>query len=111
MTPSPPEVRLLVTSFAKEADATAAVRTLVLEKLAACGTIIHRARSIYIWQGKLEDAAEIVVWIKTSAPRAEAAATRLKEIHPYECPEILVLDAESLNPAYTAWIVENTKIL
>ena len=40
MTPSPPEVRLLVTSFAKEADATAAVRTLVLEKLAACGTTL-----------------------------------------------------------------------
>ncbi|HEY8900170.1 MAG TPA: divalent-cation tolerance protein CutA [Chthoniobacterales bacterium] len=109
MTPSPPEVRLLVTTFAKEADATSAVRMLIREKLAACGTLFHRARSIYIWDGKLEDTEEIVVWIKTSPTRTEAAAQRLREIHPYDCPEILTLDAQSLNPAYTSWVNENTK--
>ena len=103
----PPEVRILVTTFAREGDATTAVRTLVLERLAACGTLIHRARSIYVWEGKLADAEEIVVWIKTTAERAADAATRLREIHPYECPEILTLSPESLNPAYTAWIHES----
>jgi periplasmic divalent cation tolerance protein len=101
-------VNLLVTTFAKEEQAAEAVRTLVQEHFAACGTLLHRARSIYIWNGKPEDAEEIVVWIKTSSARAEAAATRLREIHPYDCPEILVLDAQSLNPAYTAWIKELT---
>ncbi len=106
--PQPPELTILVTTFAREADATAAVRTLVGEKLAACGTLIHQARSIYVWQGRIEDVAEIVVWIKTTPERAAAAATRLKEIHPYECPEILVLSAQSLNPAYSAWVSERT---
>ncbi len=104
-----PEFKILVTTFAKEADATTAVRTLVIEKLAACGTLLHRARSIYIWEGKIEDAEEIVVWIKTTAAQAPAAAARLRELHPYACPEILALDAASLNPAYSAWIMENTK--
>lgn len=103
----PPEVRVLVTTFAREGDATSAVRTLVLERLAACGTLIHRARSIYAWKGNLEDIEEIVVWIKTTADRAEAAAARLRELHPYECPEILAMAPECLNPAYAAWVAES----
>lgn len=103
----PPEVKILVTTFAREGDATSAVRTLVLEKLAACGTLIHRARSIYIWKDEIHDAEEIVVWIKTTPSKAEAAAARLREVHPYECPEILALDPQSLNPAYSAWIAKS----
>lgn len=103
----PPEIKILVTTFARESDATSAVRTLVLERLAACGTLIHRARSIYVWEGKPADAEEIVVWIKTTAERAAEAAERLREIHPYECPEILALAPASLNSAYTAWVAEN----
>jgi periplasmic divalent cation tolerance protein len=106
--PQPPELTILVTTFAGEANATAAVRTLVGEKLAACGTLFHQARSIYAWQDRIEDAAEILVWIKTTPERAAAAGARLKEIHPYECPEILVLPAQSLNPDYSAWVIEQT---
>jgi periplasmic divalent cation tolerance protein len=105
----PPEIKILVTTFAREGDATSAVRTLVLERLAACGTLIHRARSIYIWKDEIHDAEEIVVWIKTTAERAATAAARLKEIHPYECPEILTLVPESLNPAYAAWVAESVQ--
>lgn len=100
----PPEVTVLLTSFAREADATGTVRTLVNERLVACGTLLHRARSIYVWQGNITDTEEIIVLLKTSPDRAAAAAARLREIHPYECPEILTLDASSLNPAYTAWL-------
>lgn len=101
-------LKVLVTTFAKEADATTAVRTLVLERLAACGTLIHRARSIYVWQERIEDTEEIVVLIKTSPERSASAAARLRELHPYECPEVLALDAASLNPAYAAWIAAAT---
>lgn len=101
-------IQILVTTFAQESDATAAVRTLVLERLVACGTLLHRARSIYVWQDAVQDVEEIVVLLKTTSARAEAAAARLRDIHPYECPEVLVLDAASLNPAYTAWIAGST---
>lgn len=104
----PPEVSLLLTSFAREADATGAVRTLVNERLVACGTLLHQARSIYVWEEKIADTDEILVLLKTTPDRAEAAAARLREIHPYECPEILALDAASLNPAYAAWLAAST---
>jgi periplasmic divalent cation tolerance protein len=101
------EIRILVTTFAKEEHATDIVRTLVREQLVACGTLLRGARSIYVWQGNLEDAEEIVVIFKTTAEAAPSAAARLKELHPYEVPEILLYEAESLNPAYTKWVGDN----
>jgi periplasmic divalent cation tolerance protein len=101
------EIRILVTTFSKEEQATEVVRTLVREQLVACGTLLRGARSIYVWQGNLEDTEEIVVIFKTTATAAPAAAARLKELHPYEVPEILVLSAESTNAAYALWVAEN----
>jgi periplasmic divalent cation tolerance protein len=101
-------LRLLLTTFANEEQAAEAVRTLAREQLVACGTLLPRARSIYIWQGNLEDAEEIVVVLKTTPAAVDAAAARLKELHSYEVPEILVLSPESASPAYTRWVSENT---
>jgi len=97
-------IQILVTTFSKEEEAAEVVRTLVREQLAACGTLLRGARSIYVWQGNLEDSEEIVVILKTTAEAAPAAATRLKELHPYEVPEILILTPECANPAYAGWI-------
>lgn len=111
--PQPPEsgepaaVRCIVTTFAKEEEATEVVRTLVREQLVACGTLLRGARSIYIWKDNLEDSDEIVVIFKTTASAAPAATVRLEELHPYEVPEILVLTPESANAAYAQWIGKN----
>ncbi|MGH8048922.1 MAG: divalent-cation tolerance protein CutA [Chthoniobacterales bacterium] len=102
--PPQPELRVLVTTFSKEEEAAEIVRTLVRDQLVACGTLIRGARSIYVWQGNMEDSDEIVVIFKTTT--AEAAAARLKELHPYEVPEILVLTPESANAAYTRWVAD-----
>jgi len=102
-----PELKLLVTTFAKEEQATGVVRTLVRERLVACGTLLRGARSIYVWQDQLEDADEIVVLFKTTAAAVPKAAERLKELHPYECPEILVLSPECANAAYAQWVGDN----
>jgi periplasmic divalent cation tolerance protein len=98
------ESRLLVTTFAKEEQATEIVRTLVRERHVACGTLLRGARSIYIWQGRLEDVEEIVVHFKTTAAAAPGAAARLKELHPYDVPEILVLAPDCANAAYAQWV-------
>lgn len=102
--PSPPELRILVTTFAKEEQAAEIIRTLVRERLAACGTLIRNARSIYAWQEGLEDSEETVVLFKTTVDAAPAAARRLKELHPYEVPEILQLAAGCANAAYGRWV-------
>ncbi len=101
---SVPELRLIVTTFTKEADATGVIRTLLAEELIACGTLLHRARSIYLWKGEIEDAEEIVVLLKTGAAIARAAAARLKELHPYETPEVLTLAPETADAAYARWV-------
>jgi periplasmic divalent cation tolerance protein len=103
-----PELKLLVTTFSKEEQATSIVRTLVRERLVACGTLLRGARSIYVWNDQLEDTEEIVVLFKTTADAAPKAAERLTELHPYECPEILVLSPDCANAAYTRWVGENT---
>ncbi len=105
-----PELKLLVTTFAKEEHATAIARTLVRERLVACGTLLRGARSIYVWQGQLEDSDEIVVLFKTTADAAPKAAARLQELHPYECPEILVLSPECANAAYARWVGDSCSV-
>jgi periplasmic divalent cation tolerance protein len=99
-----PELRLIVTTFAKESDATGTIRTLLSEELIACGTLLHRARSIYIWKDQIEDAEEIVVVLKTAACVAGRVASRLRELHPYEVPEILTFTPEAADAAYAHWV-------
>lgn len=96
---------LVLTTFGNEGDAARVVRMLVEEKLAACGTLLPGARSIYRWQGKIEDAAEVVVILKTS--RFSELQERLTALHPYETPEILTLDPAALSEPYAKWVEES----
>ncbi len=102
--PPQPDLRCIVTTFAKEPDAIGAIRTLLAESLIACGTLLPPARSIYMWKGKIEDSEEIVAVLKTSVSTAEKAAARLKEMHPYETPEILIFTPEAADAAYAQWV-------
>jgi len=82
-------------------------RTLVGEQLAACVNIVPGLRSIYRWQGQVQDEPEILAIIKTSEeafPRLEA---RLAELHPYDCPEILALPVNSGHAPYIDWVLGN----
>lgn len=98
-------IRLALTTFPSEAAAEHAVRSLVADSLAACGTILPGARSIYRWQGRIEDDGEVLVIFKLPAAGADAFSQRLKELHPYEVPEIVFLRPEEVDPAYGRWIL------
>ncbi len=95
---------ILLSNFPDVAAARLAVRTLVEERLIACGNIIPGVESIYEWQGKLEASAEVMVICKTTAQSATAAQTRLRALHPYEVPEILQIAVSAGWPAYLAWV-------
>jgi periplasmic divalent cation tolerance protein len=78
--------------------------TLVGERLAACVNILPGLTSVYVWQGALESSREALLLIKTERrayPRLEA---RLRELHPYELPEIVAVDIERGLPDYLNWI-------
>jgi periplasmic divalent cation tolerance protein len=82
-------------------------RALVELRLAACGNVIPTIRSIYRWQGKVEDGAEAMLVLKTSRDRFAALREKVIALHPYEVPEILELPVGEGNPAYLAWIAES----
>ncbi len=83
--------------------------TLVNGKLAACVNIIPSVWSVYHWQGTVENAVENLLIIKTSEGRLDELMDRLRELHPYDLPEIIALPVETGLPEYLRWVVEITK--
>jgi periplasmic divalent cation tolerance protein len=79
-------------------------RNLVAEHLAACVNVLPGARSIYWWEGKVEESDEALLIIKTERARYPALARRLQELHTYSVPEVLALSVETGAPAYVAWV-------
>ena len=99
---------LVLTTLGADADAASIARTLVDERLAACVNVLPPMMSTYRWKGAVEQEREQQLVIKTSRAGVEALHARLVELHPYELPEFLVLEASG-SPAYAGWIAENVK--
>lgn len=84
-------------------------RTIVEEKLAACVNIIDHMESIYVWEGKVEEANECVLIVKTHYSRIRKLTRRIKEMHSYDCPCVLSITVaeDEGNQEYLDWL-ENT---
>lgn len=80
----------------------------VTRRLAACANILPAMRSLYWWQGKLEQADEVVLLLKTTEALAGELTRVLAEAHSYDCPCVVVLPIESGHPAFLHWIEEET---
>jgi periplasmic divalent cation tolerance protein len=102
-----PEVLLVISTFPDAETAERIGRALVTENLAACANILPPVRSIYRWQEKIEDAAEIVALLKTTAGKYAALERRVKELHPYDVPEIIALPVSRGLDAYMKWLGES----
>ena len=97
---------VLLSTFPDEETARRIASTLVEERLVACANLLPGATSIYRWEGKVESATEVVVIFKTGESAA-AAMARIKELHPYEVPEIIQIAVKDARPAYLAWVKES----
>src|SRR5512132_1454474 len=84
-------------------------RTLVEERLAACGNVVSGLRSIYRWDGKVQDDSEALLLLKTTRGRFEALRDRVLALHPYEVPEVIALPIEAGSARYLAWIADETR--
>jgi periplasmic divalent cation tolerance protein len=102
-----PPVILALATFPDAEKARDISRTLVGEKLAACANIIPQVESIYRWQGKIETSGEALVFFKTNDARWAEFQRRLRELHPYEVPEIVRLDIADGLPAYLDWVTQS----
>lgn len=107
---SAPRVSVLLSSTPDAAVADRIARALVEEGLAACVTQLPGARSVYRWQGALEEASEVILLAKISAATTVLATQRIRELHPYECPEILTLPAMSGFEPYLRWVEESCTV-
>ena len=99
---------LVFTNLPDTARAQALATALVEARLAACVSILAPCRSVYRWQGKIEDATEVPLLIKTTAARYPALEAAIRQQHPYELPEILAVPIEHGLPDYLAWLVLET---
>jgi periplasmic divalent cation tolerance protein len=105
-----PDVRIVLTTIGSDTDAVALARTLVDEQLAACVNVLPSMVSIYRWKGSVEQDKEQQIVIKTSSGRLPALEARLRQLHPYELPEFLVLDVAGGGAAYLAWVGEAVEL-
>lgn len=103
-----PSVRLVLTALPNAEIAGDLARNLVDSGLAACVNILPPCRSVYRWQGKLQEDGEVPLFIKTTAELYPALETYLRSLHPYELPEILALDVAAGLPGYLEWVAQST---
>lgn len=80
---------------------------LVESQLAACVNLIPAIESIYRWQGKVETSTEVLAIFKTTPAAYPLFESRLKELHPYDVPEIVAIKPEEVSAAYARWVGEN----
>lgn len=98
--------RLAITTVDRHETALSIAVTLVEERLVACVNVSSTVESIYRWKGKVEQASEYVLLMKTTPDGVDALKDRLLALHPYDVPEFVVLPIESGSEAYLAWIAE-----
>jgi len=98
---------ILTTTPAEEGPKLA--RTLLEERLIACCNLVPGVTSMYWWQGKITTDTETLLVIKTVAERIETVMSRIRELHPYEVPEIVALPVETAFEGYVAWVRESCR--
>jgi len=98
----------LYTTLPDRASADRIARILVEEQLAACASAFP-VESTYRWQGRLEQASEWALILKTRRALYAAVERRIRELHPYEVPAVVAYDITAGLPDYLAWIRETTR--
>ena len=103
------ETLLVLCSCPDEAVAEKLAKTVIEDGLAACVNIVPGVRSIYKWEGKLEDQREVMLLLKTAETRFDGLQLMIKALHPYELPEIIAVPITRGNNAYLDWIAASTR--
>lgn len=100
---------VVLTNTPDLAVAESIARRLVEDRLSACVNLLPSVRSVYRWQGSIEEATEVTLLIKTMGSRYAEVEAAIRQLHPYEVPEIVALPVSAGLPAYLAWVAQETK--
>ena len=100
---------LVLSAFPTSISVKDIAEILVNEKLAACINIIPEVQSVFRWKNKIDNTPEIILIIKTTLNLYDILEKRIKQLHPYELPEIIAVPIEKGLTEYLNWVSENTK--
>lgn len=101
---------VVMTTVASADEAVTLIKTLLERRLIACGQIVPGVRSLYRWNGKIADEAEVIVYLKTRAARLDSLEVAFAELHPYKVPELLALPVSAGLSKYLSWITAETSL-
>jgi len=99
---------LVLTNLPDRLAAEKLAEALVGERLAACVNILAPCRSVYRWNGAVQNDEEVPLLAKTTTERYAALEAAIRSNHPYEVPEIIALPIERGLAAYLTWVGEET---
>jgi len=94
---------VFVTASSRE-EAVKIVRTLLEERLIACGNIVDSVSSFFWWKGEIEEEKEVLVIMKSNEKLFKKLSKRVTELHSYDVPEILALPIVDGSPSYLDWL-------
>jgi len=103
------DARLVYITASSRDEALRIGRALVEERLAACANVIDAMRSVYWWQGQIEEANEAVLIVKSRRHLIAALTEKVRALHSYSCPCVVALPIEAGNRAYLDWIAAETQ--
>jgi periplasmic divalent cation tolerance protein len=100
---------LVISNLPDRESAEKLAHALIDQRLAACINILSPCRSVFRWKGKVEDAEEFPMLIKTTRERYPALERAIRAGHPYELPEIIAVPLAAGLPAYLDWVADETR--
>jgi len=98
---------IIVSTFPSKQSVTSIAKLLVKKKLVACVNIT-KISSVYTWEEKIENRDEYLALFKTTKKNQPTLKKELKKLHPYDVPEIVEINVESINQPYMKWLVDST---
>ena len=99
---------VVLSTFGREEDALRVARALLDARLVACVNLLPGVKSLYRWQGAIEEAAEVLAVMKTRWERLPELEAAMAAMHPYEVPELVVLSVPVGATSYLAWLISET---
>lgn len=99
---------IVLTNLPDRTTAERVAHALIASRAAACVNILAECSSIYRWQGTVEQANETPLLIKTTCAAYPRLEQTIRELHPYELPEIVAVPVSASLPAYLTWVAQET---
>ena len=103
------EINMVYITAGSKDEAKRIGKVLINARLAACVNIIENMTSMYMWDGKLQDASETILIAKTTKERVSDLMEKVTTLHSYDCPCIVCLPVSDGNPAFLKWIANEVQ--